>query len=191
MRSTKYSLIHHLKDDYEANGTVWSICIVNQQIVSYWRIYVKSSKKSIWTRRKLNINLVHHLWLDIDQGRIDQVLHLSILDIYGSNLTIRRRFSKNESIEDMKCCVRQDGNWRIINKDLSTMDHASEKSKQESWRWGTVCDREGQVDVQSKESSYPWRVAYHQVSISIESKHEVTWRSNVENWLYNVTYSKS
>jgi hypothetical protein len=28
--------------------------------------------------KKLNINLVHHLWLDLDQGRIDQVLHLSI-----------------------------------------------------------------------------------------------------------------
>jgi hypothetical protein len=29
------------------------------------------------------------------------------------------------------------------------------------------------------------------VSISIESRHEVTWRSNVENWLYDVKYSKS
>jgi hypothetical protein len=29
-------------------------------------------------KKKLNINLVHHLWLDLDQGRIDQVLHLSI-----------------------------------------------------------------------------------------------------------------
>jgi hypothetical protein len=29
------------------------------------------------------------------------------------------------------------------------------------------------------------------VSISIESRHEVTWRSDVENWLYNVKYSKS
>jgi hypothetical protein len=28
--------------------------------------------------KKLNIDLVHHLWLDLDQGRIDQVLHLSI-----------------------------------------------------------------------------------------------------------------
>jgi hypothetical protein len=28
--------------------------------------------------KKLNINLVHHLWLDLDQERIDQVLHLSI-----------------------------------------------------------------------------------------------------------------
>jgi hypothetical protein len=29
-------------------------------------------------KKKLNINLFHHLWLDLDQGRIDQVLHLSI-----------------------------------------------------------------------------------------------------------------
>jgi hypothetical protein len=112
------------------------------------------------------------------------------LDIYGSNLTIRRKFLKNESIEDMKCCVRQDGSWRRINKDLATMDHASEKSKRESWHWGTVRDRETQVDVQSEESSYPWRFTYHQVSISIESRHEVTWRSNVQNWLYDVKYSK-
>jgi hypothetical protein len=28
--------------------------------------------------KKMNINLVHHLWLDPDQGRIHQVLHLSI-----------------------------------------------------------------------------------------------------------------
>jgi hypothetical protein len=30
-------------------------------------------------KKKLNINLVHHLWFDLDQERIDQVLHLSIL----------------------------------------------------------------------------------------------------------------
>jgi hypothetical protein len=29
-------------------------------------------------KKKLNINLVHLLWLDLDQERIDQVLHLSI-----------------------------------------------------------------------------------------------------------------
>jgi hypothetical protein len=29
-------------------------------------------------KKKLNINLVHHLWLDLDQRRIVQVLHLSI-----------------------------------------------------------------------------------------------------------------
>jgi hypothetical protein len=35
------------------------------------------------------------------------------------------------------------------------MDHASEKIKWESWHRGTVCDGEGQVDIQSEESSYP------------------------------------
>jgi hypothetical protein len=35
------------------------------------------------------------------------------------------------------------------------MDHASEKSKQESWHQETVCDGDVQVDIQSKESSYP------------------------------------
>jgi hypothetical protein len=29
-------------------------------------------------KKKLNINLVHHLWLDLDQGKIDQMLSLSI-----------------------------------------------------------------------------------------------------------------
>jgi hypothetical protein len=27
------------------------------------------------------------------------------------------------------------------------MNHVSEKSKRESWRWGIECDGEGQVDV--------------------------------------------
>jgi hypothetical protein len=35
------------------------------------------------------------------------------------------------------------------------IDHALEKSKRESWRRGTICDGEGQVDVQSEESCYP------------------------------------
>jgi hypothetical protein len=52
-------------------------------------------------KKKLNINLVQHLWLDLHQERIDQVLVLNI-DIFGSNLIIRRRFSKNNSMEDMK-----------------------------------------------------------------------------------------
>jgi hypothetical protein len=29
-------------------------------------------------KKKLIVNLLHHLWLDLDQGRIDQVLYLSI-----------------------------------------------------------------------------------------------------------------
>jgi hypothetical protein len=35
----------------------------------------------------------------------------------------------------------------MINKDLTKMNYASEKSKRESWRRGTGCGGEGQVDV--------------------------------------------
>jgi hypothetical protein len=49
--------------------------------------------------------------------------------------------------------VIEDGSRRRINKDLATMNHASEKSKRESLRQGTVCNGEGSVNVQSKESS--------------------------------------
>jgi hypothetical protein len=38
----------------------------------------------------------------------------------------------------------------MINKDLATMNHTSKKSNRESWRRETVCDGEGQVDVQSE-----------------------------------------
>jgi hypothetical protein len=38
--------------------------------------HVKQEKHM--NKKKLNINLVQHLWLDLDQGRIVQVLHLSI-----------------------------------------------------------------------------------------------------------------
>jgi hypothetical protein len=110
-------------------------------------------------KKKLNINLVQHLWLDLNQERIDQVLLVSIGYLWKQ--LDHKKFFKNESMGDMKCCVRQDGSWRRINKDLATMDHISEKSKQESWRQGTVCDGEGQMDVQSEESSYPWRITYH------------------------------
>jgi hypothetical protein len=34
-----------------------------------------------------------------------------------------------------------------INKNLATMNHASEKSKWESWRRSTKCDEEQQVTV--------------------------------------------
>jgi hypothetical protein len=35
-------------------------------------------KQENHVNKKLNINLVHHLWLDLDQGIIDQVIYLSI-----------------------------------------------------------------------------------------------------------------
>jgi hypothetical protein len=47
----------------------------------------------------------------------------------------------------MKWCVIQDGSWKMINKDLTMMNHASEKSKWESWRRGTSCDGEEKVYV--------------------------------------------
>jgi hypothetical protein len=51
MKVQMYSLIHLLKYNCEANGTMWSTC-VNHQIVPYWRIYVMPSKKITWIRRK-------------------------------------------------------------------------------------------------------------------------------------------
>jgi hypothetical protein len=52
-------------------------------------------------KKKLNINLVHRLWLDLHQGRIDQVLLLSIGYLW-KQLDHKNKVFKNESIEDMK-----------------------------------------------------------------------------------------
>jgi hypothetical protein len=96
--------------------------------------------------KKKNINLIQHLWLAHNQERIDQVLLLSIGYLW-KQLDHKKKVFKNESMEDMKWCVRHDGSWRRINKDLAMMNHASEKSKRDSWCRGTGCDGEGQVDV--------------------------------------------
>jgi hypothetical protein len=130
-----------LKYNYEANGIMLSTFLVNQEVVPYWRINIKPSKKLTWT-----INLVQHLCLDLNQERIDQVLLLSIEYIW-KQLDHKKKVFKNKYIEDMKWCVRQDSSWRKINKDLATMNHVSEKSKRESWRQRTICDGEGQVVV--------------------------------------------
>jgi hypothetical protein len=97
-------------------------------------------------KKKLNSNLLHHLWLDLDQRRIDQVILLSI-EYLWKKLDHKKKVFKNGSKKDMKWCVRHDDSWIRINKNLAMMNHASKKSKQESWRWGTICDGEGQVDV--------------------------------------------
>jgi hypothetical protein len=107
-------------------------------------------KQETHMNKKLNINLVQPLWLDLDQERIDQVQLLSVGYLW-KQLIIGRRFSRM-ILEDMKWYVTEDGSWKRINKDLTMMNHASEKSKWESWHQG----------------------------ISIESIYEVTWRSNVE-----------
>jgi hypothetical protein len=52
-------------------------------------------------KKKLNINLVHHLWLDLDKGRIDQVLLLSIIYLW-KQLDHKKNVFKNESMKYMK-----------------------------------------------------------------------------------------
>jgi hypothetical protein len=56
-------------------------------MINIWRQPIDSSilknlcqvkQEKYMNKKKLNINLVHHLCLDLDQGRIDQVLLLSI-----------------------------------------------------------------------------------------------------------------
>jgi hypothetical protein len=111
-------------------------------------------------KKRLNINLVQLLWLDLDKERIDQVLLLNI-DIYRSNLIIRRSFSRMNLWKIWSDVWVNMVSWRSINKDLATMNYVSEKSKRESWRRGIVCDEEGQVDVQFEELSLLWRIIYH------------------------------
>jgi hypothetical protein len=52
-------------------------------------------------KKKMNINLVQHLWLAHNQDRIDQVLLLSIGHLW-KQLVHKRKVLKNESIEHMK-----------------------------------------------------------------------------------------
>jgi hypothetical protein len=52
-------------------------------------------------KNKLNINLVQHLWLDLNQERIDQVLLLSVGYLW-KQLDHKKNVFKNESMEDMK-----------------------------------------------------------------------------------------
>jgi hypothetical protein len=55
---------------------------------------------TLMNKKKLNI-LVQHLWLDLDQERIDQVLPLSI-GYPWKQLDHKKKFIKKESMEDMK-----------------------------------------------------------------------------------------
>jgi hypothetical protein len=52
-------------------------------------------------KKKLNINLVHHLWFDLDQERIDQVLLLSIRYLW-KQFDHKNKVFKNEFMEEMK-----------------------------------------------------------------------------------------
>jgi hypothetical protein len=52
-------------------------------------------------KKKLNINWVHHLWLDLDQGIIDQVLFLSIGYLW-KQLDRKKKVFKNEYMKEIK-----------------------------------------------------------------------------------------
>jgi hypothetical protein len=67
---------------------------------------VCQAKQEKHMNKKLNINLVQQLWLDLNQERIDQVLLVSIGYVWKQ--LDHKKFFKNESMEDMKYCVRQD-----------------------------------------------------------------------------------
>jgi uncharacterized protein (DUF2225 family) len=51
-------------------------------------------------KKKMDINLVQHLWLELDRERIDQVLLLSIGYLW--NQLDYKKIFKIESMEDMK-----------------------------------------------------------------------------------------
>jgi hypothetical protein len=59
-------------------------------------------------KKKMNINLVQHLCLGHNQDRIDQVLLLSIGHLW-KQLDHKKKVFKNESMKDMKWCVRHNG----------------------------------------------------------------------------------
>jgi hypothetical protein len=85
-------------------------------------------KQKTHMNKKLNINLVQYLWLDLNQERIDQVLLLSIGYLW-KQLDHDKKIFKNKSMEDIKWYVIEDVSWRSISKDLAMMNHTSEKSK--------------------------------------------------------------
>jgi hypothetical protein len=58
-------------------------------------------QRTLMNKKKLDINLVQHLWLDLNQKRIDQVLPLSIRYLW-KQLDHKKKVFKNESMEDMK-----------------------------------------------------------------------------------------
>jgi hypothetical protein len=58
-------------------------------------------KQENYINKKLNINLVHHLWLDLNQERIDKVILLSIGYLW-KQLDHNKKVFNNESMEDIK-----------------------------------------------------------------------------------------
>jgi hypothetical protein len=106
----------------------------------------------IWTRRissneKEENELIIYascLWLSWNIFKTwRQFIYINITKNYQHKL-----------IEDTKGCVNDDGDWRRINKGLTVMNHTSDKNTRESWRQGTGCDGEGQMNIWAQDINH-------------------------------------
>jgi hypothetical protein len=61
----------------------------------------QAKKEKHMNKKKLNTNLVQHWWLDLNQGRIDQVSSLRI-GYPCKQPDHKKKISKKENMEDMK-----------------------------------------------------------------------------------------
>jgi hypothetical protein len=75
------------------------------------------------------------------------LLSQNIFKIWG-RILLHQYFKdyQRKLIEDTKSSEYHDSDWRRINKGMAVMNHTSEKSKWKTWRQGTGCDGEGQVN---------------------------------------------
>jgi hypothetical protein len=120
---------------HSSRHTLWSIWLHNLNVIKT-RIIPK--KRMIWSC--MPHGYCHH---KIYSRHEDIFIYINTVNKYQCKLS-----------EDTKSCVNHDGNWRRINRDLTAMNHTSEKSKRESWRWGTRCDGEGQVIVWNQDINH-------------------------------------
>jgi hypothetical protein len=108
----------------------------------YWlHIFVYYITRRISSREKRRTNnwsSIPHLnrYLEIYLRHANEFIYINIKKSY-----------KCEVMEDMERYVNYDGGWKMINKNLTMMNHASEKCKRKVWHHGIICDGEGQVDI--------------------------------------------
>jgi hypothetical protein len=132
-------------------------------VINMWcQPMYSSTLKNLWQAKHEKHNeqeddgyyLVQHYWYGHSQEKKDQVPTHYVYGIHnGSNLAKSTRqmstfiFSMKKSFKsvlmlDTKGYVSHDDSWRRINKYLTKLNHASEKSKREAWQRGTRCDGE-------------------------------------------------
>jgi hypothetical protein len=82
-------------------------------------------------------------------------------------------------IEDTKSSEDHDSDWRRINKSLAVMNHTSEKSKWKTWRWGTRCNGEGQVNGWVQDINHAMKT-YIALSVDIHWIKKSRWHGQEE-----------